>query len=129
MPLYALAATVVKVSILCLYRRIFPTRTFKRIILAVGLILMAFFFASVFVGIFICVPVEKFWNPTMPGHCNNFDVEYLVLEIIEVLVDVVLLVLPIHMVSTLQLSRQNKIILSMIFLLGGTYVSTNLVFI
>ena len=65
----------------------------------------------------------------MPGHCNNFDIEYLVLAIIEVLVDVVLLVLPIHMVSTLQLSRYNKIILSMIFLLGGLYVSSNLVFL
>ena len=127
--LYALTSTVVKLSILCLYRRIFPTRKFKRITVAVGLMLMAHFFASVFVGIFICVPVEKVWNPTIPGRCNNFDIEFLVVEIIEVLVDVVLLLLPIHMVSTLQLSNRNKVILSMIFLLGGMYVAFHLAFI
>ena len=69
-----------------------------------------------------CIPVAKFWDPTIAGTCINFNIFFLVNSIIETILDFVILVLPIPMILGLQLSRHNKVVLSGIFLLGGLYV-------
>ncbi len=73
------------------------------------------------VGIFVCVPLRKYWDPAIPGHCNDFDTAFIILEIFEITLDITQLILPVHMISTLNLSRQNKITLSLIFLSGGMW--------
>ena len=69
-----------------------------------------------------CIPVAKFWDPTIAGTCINFNIFFLVNSIIETILDFVILVLPVPMILGLQLSRHNKVVLSGIFLLGGLYV-------
>ena len=70
-----------------------------------------------------CLPPEKFWNRETPGVCINYDIFALASGICEIVIDTAILCLPVRMISSIQLSRRNKIVLSSIFLLGGLYVS------
>lgn len=80
---------------------------------------MLWYIAAQISIIFICLPVEKFWTLTLPGRCLDFNSYFLTIGIVETTIDVVILTLPIRMISTLQLSPRDKMILSAIFLLGG----------
>lgn len=55
---YSLTITMVKISILMLYRRIFDTATFRLKSLIVGIICVAWFLVAVFTDIFQCRPFE-----------------------------------------------------------------------
>jgi formate-dependent nitrite reductase membrane component NrfD len=118
-PLYVVTVTACKISILCLYRRIFSTPAFLRLTLLFGILIVAWGVAALPVGIFICVPPRRFWKPAVPGHCNNFGTAFIILETVEIVLDFAQLVLPVHMIFTLNLTRRNKIVLSLIFLSGG----------
>jgi len=102
-----------------MYRRIFTVALFRRWTLVFGVFVILWFVTAELSGILNCIPIEKNWNLFKAGFCVNFDAGFLSLEIIETIGDAVLLALPVRMVSDLQLSKRNKITLSMGFLLGG----------
>ena len=116
---YFVTVTAVKISILCFYRRIFSTPSFRRMSLMVGVVVVGWYLAVELVDIFICWPVERFWTPLLPGRCLDFNAFFLALGITETIIDTAILVLPIRMISTLRLPRRDRIVLSGIFLLGG----------
>lgn len=109
----------IKISILCLYRRIFAVRNFRTASLVTGLLVVALFIASEVGALLSCRPFAKFWNRLEPGYCFNFDEYYIGVQIPDVILDIVILALPVRMVFTLQLSRTDKATVLGIFLLGG----------
>ena len=119
LDLYFVAVLAIKISILCLYRRIFAVQNFRRASLVTGLLVVALFIASEVGALVSCRPVTKFWSRLEPGYCFNFDEYYIGVQIPDVILDVVILALPIRMISTLQLSRIDKATVLGIFLLGG----------
>ncbi|KAG7009144.1 ubiquitin carboxyl-terminal hydrolase 2 [Physcia stellaris] len=62
---YSLTITIVKLSILLLYRRLFVTRTFKLLTLSVAGLCMAWFIAAVLTDIFQCHPISAVFDATM----------------------------------------------------------------
>ena len=54
---YAATVTVVKLSILLLYRRLFVTRTFKLLTVIVASLCMAWFIAAIMTDVFQCHPI------------------------------------------------------------------------
>ena len=114
-----LAVTIyfIKLSILFLYRRLFPTPAFTRVLWAVGGFTTAFTIASVFAIIFECIPVGTQLT-TRPHHCINVDANYTALSFINAALDLVLLGLPMPLIWQLHMSQRHKIQLSGIFLLG-----------
>ena len=107
--IYPLITVSIKISILCLYRRIFATQMFRRVSSCVGLVDLVWFVAIELGSIMTCIPVAKFWDPTISGTCINFNLLFPVYSIIETILDFVV-------------SRHNKIILSGMFLLGELYI-------
>ena len=75
--------------------------------------------ASYVAAVLVCMPISHFWKPLGPGHCFNFSIYYLITSVAEALTDFAILILPVHMISRLQLSYKNKALLSVIFSLGG----------
>ncbi len=120
---YIPAAVSVKLSLLCLYRRIFPTQS-SRLASEVVMIPVSYWGISyVFVNLFMCHPTEKLWDPTIPGFCfQDGKVKLLVGLSVEIGLDCTILVLPIKMVYGLQMNRAKKVSVAMIFLLGALYV-------
>ena len=73
----------------------------------------------VFLEIFlICRPMAVDWNASINGTCGNQIVSYLVLEAFGLLLDLTILITPIWAIWRSQMSRAQKISVSILFSLG-----------
>ncbi|KAL8825258.1 MAG: hypothetical protein Q9170_007866 [Blastenia crenularia] len=115
---YITSLLFTKISILLLYRRIFPSRKFHVILWALGIFIFAFSTVNVFVILFQCNPVKAGFNPLIKGRCIDSETMILVVAILTVVTDFVILGLPLPLVWKLQMRRTRKIQVSLIFLLG-----------
>lgn len=66
----------------------------------------------------ICRPMAVDWNAAVAGSCADQIVSYLVLEILGLLLDSIILVVPIPCIWRLQMRRARKLSLSIIFSIG-----------
>lgn len=121
-PLYAVNVTLVKMSILCFYHRLFSVSSFRRKTYGVGIFCLVWFVAAFVADMLYCIPMRQFWDPTAGGSCFNFPNYFLVMELIDVLLDVVIIALPLKTIASLQLSWRKKLALLGIFSLGALYV-------
>ena len=121
---FAFSASAIKLSVLFYYRRIFPEQQFRIICIFVGLVVIAWFIAYMFLEFFTCIPFAYYWNKAIPGgHCiNQNHVAYYGTTPPDVLTNLALLVLPIPYLWRLQMQRAKKIAITVIFVLGTLYV-------
>lgn len=101
---YSLTITIVKISVLLLYRRIFDTRSFRRRTLIVGTACVTWFVVKVFSDIFQCHPFSAAFSPALlfTAHCINLQAYYWGITIANLCLDIVILCLPVHMVWKLK---------------------------
>ena len=87
----------------------------------VGSLCVAWFLAAVLADIFQCSPVHAAFNPKLmfSRHCINLQQLHRGITAAILGLDLIILVLPLYMVGRLSLRRREKIMLSLIFLLGG----------
>ena len=109
----------VKISILCLYRRIFDTPSFRLASLIVMIFCVLWAFGCGFAQAFICNTPGSFRDPTVKGYCYGYGMFFVLGLSMEMILDAVIVCLPVRMVFGMQLSRARKISVSLIFLLGG----------
>ena len=109
-----------KLSILYLYRRIFPVPNFKLASSIVIVICVLWALGCGIAQIFMCNPPQKLWHPEMKGYCFQYG-KYLVAALsFEITIDALILSLPVYwIVGMLQLSAWRKAQVIGIFLLGG----------
>lgn len=110
---------LIKISILCLYLRIFVTRRFRQICWGGIIFLSCMGTANVLVTMFSCHPIRSFFDATVPGTCINTVHFYWATAILNVLTDVFILVLPMPTVWKMQATVQRKLAISLVFVLGG----------
>lgn len=108
-----------KLSVLLMYYRIFKFGYFKNATWIIGGLVVAWGVAITFLTFFICYPVEKLWDASVPGRCMDKALVRLLNAISTILSDLVILVLPIPQVWKLQLRRSQKIALTIVFSLGS----------
>lgn len=111
--------TCVKLSVLFLYRRLFPSNNLKKALGIIGAFVLSYNTAAVFVVIFQCYPIEANWDPTVSGQCVNYGDFVLVNGVLNILSDFIILCLPLPILWRLQVSTNQKWVLSGMFLLGG----------
>ena len=120
---YNLTIPVIKVSILLLYRRIFPQRWFRNLSLAVGALVISYSAAQFFGDIFQCTPVKYLWDKTIPGgHCIHFGSLVIFGGEYNIITDLIILAMPVSQLWQLQIAAARKWELSGIFLMGGLCV-------
>ena len=101
------------------YRRVFVDLTLSRIMLANGAIVIAFWICSIFVSIFRCNPVSAAWDFQNPdAHCIDTVNYFYVAGAVNGITDLVLCVAPLPLVYQLQITRKEKVIISVLFGLG-----------
>ncbi len=118
---YSFIITIVKLSLLLLYQRIFTTAPFKTRTVVVGAVCLAWFFVAIFSIIFQCRPFSAAFSLDLllTDSCMNLQAYYWGTAIANSLLDIVFLVLPLHMVWNLKLRAQQKVLLFGVFLLGS----------
>lgn len=116
---YFVLCPVLRISIICFYRRLFSTRQFK--IVTTGLIWLISLWG---VGIFLacalqCRPLRGFWDKSVEATCFDGNLFFIVNQAFNVVMDFVLLALPLPIIWRLHRSWREKLGLSGVFLIGG----------
>ncbi|KAF7869961.1 hypothetical protein EAF04_004745 [Stromatinia cepivora] len=125
--LYFSVVTAIKISILLMYRRIFSTSLVRSYRSFMGLV-MLWWLAGTIVTFISCIPSKRFWvGPSAGGWCFDFNIYWMVMGLIEILIDIGILVLPIGVVVGLQMLNSQKVLVGGIFLLGSFVIVTGIV--
>ncbi|KOS41239.1 hypothetical protein ACN38_g7877 [Penicillium nordicum] len=125
-PMYNASLAFTKFSILFQYLRIFPGKSF-RIACYVTMAIVASYSSWAIVSGFVnCVPVAKFWNKDLPGNCLKFEALWFFNAAMNIMTDIALLLLPMPLLSKLQLPRTQKIALIGVFAMGILVVVTSI---
>lgn len=91
---------------------------YRKIFLAFTAVVMMWSLGILLTLIFICVPVEGYWNRTLPARCLQDQDVQITNAIGNIITDVTLLALPIPIIWKLNLSLERKLALTGIFGLG-----------
>ncbi|KAI2866328.1 Rhodanese-like domain family protein [Aspergillus niger] len=116
--LYVFNLVWTKLSILLMYYRIFRFPYFKKWAYAIGTFVILWVICITFLFIFICVPVQKLWYPSLPGHCISQVGTWIANATSTIATDLIILFLPLPQVWKLQLRLSEKIALTVAFGLG-----------
>lgn len=117
--LWVLSLSCTKISILCLYLRIFPFRWVIWSSYATILIILAWTIATILAGCFICQPFAFNWDKSIPhGSCGDQVTSFTVTGIINLITDVIVLLLPMQPLYQLQMATYKKVTLVSVFGLG-----------
>ena len=123
--LYLTSIALPKISILCLYLRIFTSRAARySCYLLIGIIAANWAAFIVLASTFECSSLAYHWNPTpAEGRCLNESTLAKATSAPNVATDVVMLVLPVFTVRRLNASYIRKLGLTIVFLTGSVLVT------
>ncbi|KAJ6045521.1 uncharacterized protein N7446_012385 [Penicillium canescens] len=122
---YCMTVGIVKISILLMYARIFPTRGFRIAAIILGSIVIGWVVAIICVSVFQCTPIAKAWNPTLSGTCINLKGSFIGNAVPNILTDIAILALPVHVVWGLHATVTHRLSVIAVFLLGSFVVFTS----
>ncbi|PWY78367.1 integral membrane protein [Aspergillus heteromorphus CBS 117.55] len=115
---YTCCIAFIKLSILCVYKRLFTAPRMTRAANIVSVIVILWAVSVSLAGVFNCVPVQKFWDRAVEGSCMDTVSYYYGQQIPNILTDMVLLVMPMRSVWSLPISKRQRGLLSGVFLVG-----------
>lgn len=75
---YCVAMTLAKLSVMSLYRRIFPTKEVRISTMVVSVIVTTYCLALILVGFLQCIPLDSIWTGK-PGTCIDVGTAYVAL--------------------------------------------------
>ncbi|KAJ5747305.1 uncharacterized protein N7511_009001 [Penicillium nucicola] len=125
-PFYNASLAFTKFSILFQYLRIFPGRSFRLACYIMMAIVATYSTWAIISGFVNCVPVAKFWNHDIPGTCLTFETVWFFNASMNIATDISLLLLPMPLLSKLQLPRTQKLALMGVFAMGILVVITSI---
>lgn len=119
--LYFAAQSMVKISLISLYYRIFGVdRRFRIVSLVAGVVVIAWWISCIFPTIFACIPVDAFWDPTITDkRCIDQRAFGTANGAFNLVTDIMVLTLPLPMVWSLQFNVRKKLLVSAAFLVGA----------
>jgi hypothetical protein len=125
---YLASTSLIKISILCFYRRLASgsiSRTFVYWVWGSIAFVIAYFVAFGFAVIFTCSPVQGYWRMLDISwrlqnklQCHNEGATIVAVVVVSTVQDLVICALPIFLVWNLQIPRRQKAALIAIFAMG-----------
>ncbi|KAL3482502.1 hypothetical protein BJX99DRAFT_243088 [Aspergillus californicus] len=125
-PLYNLSLNLTKVSMVLLYLRLFPTRTYRIILLIVLTLIICAGIYMVLGTLLICLPVNAFWDFDIEHTCTSRAVVWYLTAGLQITGDLILVVLPMPQLVRLQIPLRQKLCLMLIFALGLFVCATSI---
>ena len=116
--MWILTVNITKASILLQYLRFFSDRNIR---IACYILLSALMPAvcwGTVAGILLCSPVQKLWEPRVPGHCMSARTYWSSVAGVDFVLDFSILIIPMHDFITLHLPRKQRLCLLILYLLG-----------
>lgn len=117
--LHAAALTLVKLSVISTYWRLFPNKNLRKILLVLAFLITSVAIATVFGTLFQCTPVAAAWDFTIEdGKCIEVRPLLYFSTAFSAATDVVLCILPLPFFWKLHIALREKIIVSCLFGVG-----------
>ncbi|KAF6805543.1 integral membrane protein [Colletotrichum sojae] len=118
---YSLTVILAKLSLLFLYLRLSPDRTFRIMVVSLIGIVIAYSVSYQLLSLFGCRPVYASWDAEAlkTATCVDKETVYMVLSIANIIMDVIILVLPMRIVIPLQMARRQKASVILLFATGA----------
>ncbi|OOF94215.1 hypothetical protein ASPCADRAFT_51934 [Aspergillus carbonarius ITEM 5010] len=116
---YFVLSPTIKISFICFYRRIFPTKRFLRVTFCLITFLVSWSMAIFLSCAFQCRPLRAYWDRDVEGDCFSSTTYIIVNQAFNVAIDFVILAAPVPMVWRLHRPWQDKLALNAVFALGG----------
>ena len=120
---YTVTVTIVRLSILVTLRRVFDVERFKIITTIVGSACIAWGISILFANIFQCTPFMDAFDPDVvmssSKKCINLQAMFYGTLGTAFTLDLIILILPLHVIWRLRLPTRQKIELTAILSLGG----------
>lgn len=118
--LYLTSVALPKISVLCLYLRIFTSRGARLTCHVLLWFVVATWLAYIIAANFQCTPFKFQWDKKIPGgHCFDIGAYYKSTSVPNIVTDLVILVLPVPTVVNLKATMTRKLGLSFVFLVGS----------
>lgn len=115
--LYNIVMVLVKFSFCWMYVRLFPN--LRKLVYVVGGFVAAWGVAFMITLVFQCSPIQKLWQPQIPGTCLDPRPIFVTNAILNFISDIALLCMPITQVIKLEVKPSVKVSVCSIFILGG----------
>lgn len=120
---YNLCTLFIKLSILFFYLRFSIERAFRMAVYFVMFVTVGYTLPNAFLFLYICQPMAFYWDWAIPnGWCINQQNTFDAANILNVITDFAILLLPIWMLRPLQQPILKKIGVTLILMTGGLYV-------
>ncbi|KAF3001683.1 hypothetical protein E8E14_007899 [Neopestalotiopsis sp. 37M] len=116
-----------KMTFLAQYYRVLAIKKTRLVLKILMLVIGGWSLSQVFVGIFICQPVAKFWNDSLDGHCIPNLPQWYINAAGNIVTDIAVFILPLPVLGHLHLPKQQKLILLGIFSLGFFTVAISII--
>lgn len=119
---YLSAIALTKISILLFYLRIFPNKTFRRLVHATLAVCTLYMVGFIPATILQCIPIRiawQHWDGQHRGKCINLNLEGWMSAALNIIFDIIVLCLPLRELSKLAMSRRKKAGIMLMFL-GGS---------
>lgn len=108
-----------RISVVALYLRIFTNRLARISSWVVLAYLLGFTIGQIIAGWLQCRPISYVWKLTGTGSCFELFLYYRVCGILNIIGDIAIMVLPVHVIWILQTSTSRKIGIAVVFLSGS----------
>jgi len=106
---YSFTVIFIKLSILYLYHRIFPSRGLVIIASCIAALVIAYSTALIIFAFLQCIPLSTLWTGNPKGVCVKTQPAYVTLAVMNVITDIMILCLPIRFVARLQMKPARKV--------------------
>lgn len=117
--LHAAALTLVKLSVISTYWRLFPNSAFRKTLIGLAFLITSVAIATVFVTLFQCTPVPAAWDFSIENsRCMEIRPMYYFSTAFSAATDVVLCILPLPFFWKLKIALREKVIVSCLFGVG-----------
>lgn len=124
--IYIFISPTLKLAVLWLYRRVFGPQTRVQYIINGGIIFnIIAYVALFFISLLSCMPIERRFNPFVQGNCLPGGVTAYLSGAINVLTDAFVVLLPIPVISKLNMALSQKIRALAVFGIGVMYDTQN----
>jgi len=117
---YNFGTLCIKASIICFYLRFaVANRPFRVFSFCLLFVVIGYTVASAFTFLYLCQPMQKYYDASIPGTCLDMYSQYLAAACLNSVTDVTLLVMPFWLLYPLRVSFRQKVAVGLVLMPGG----------
>ncbi|KAM0818423.1 putative Extracellular membrane protein CFEM domain-containing protein [Seiridium cardinale] len=125
--LYIMIQISAKISIACLFIRLFPARWIRLTLKIFITFMLGHGTIFIMVIIFQCWPIYSIWDKNVPGHCVDITIVGFVGAGISIVEDIILIILPVAELRKLQVTTRQRVVLFAIFAIASFAMVTSMI--